>query len=206
MQEETKADKNYLYPVFLKMHELRLLLVGGGNVALEKLQSVLSNSPDTIVKIVAPMIRDGVREIVGFHKQCTIIERPFDEADLEGISIAICATDNKELHARIKVLANQRGLLVNVADTPELCDFYLGSIVQKGNLKIAVSTNGKSPTIAKRVKEVINEMIPEEIEELLNNMQAIRATMKGSSFEEKVKRLNEITSSLSANQKDISND
>jgi siroheme synthase-like protein len=152
------------------------------------------------------MIRDGVREIVKEYKQCTIIERPFDEADLEGISIVICATDNKELHARIKVLANQRGLLVNVADTPELCDFYLGSIVQKGNLKIAVSTNGKSPTIAKRVKEVINEMIPEEIEELLNNMQAIRATMKGSSFEEKVKRLNEITSSLSANQKDISND
>jgi siroheme synthase-like protein len=84
---------------------------------------------------------------------------------------------------------------VNVADTPELCDFYLGSIVQKGNLKIAISTNGKSPTIAKRIKEVLNETIPDEINDLLNNMQSIRDKMSVD-FAEKVKRLNELTKTL----------
>ena len=69
--------------------------------------------------------------------------------------------------------AHRAGKLVNVADKPELCDFYLSSIVKKGNLKIAISTNGKSPTIAKRLKEQINEMIPNEIENVLDNMQLI---------------------------------
>jgi siroheme synthase-like protein len=89
--------------------------------------------------------------------------------------------------------------LVNVADKPELCDFYLGSIVQKGNLKIAISTNGKSPTIAKRIKEVLNETLPEEIDNLLDNMQNIRNKIKGD-FTEKVKQLNEITKKLSQKQ------
>ena len=59
----------------------------------------------------------------------------------------------RQLHEEIKAMATEKGILVNVADTPDLCDFYLGSIVQKGNLKIAISTNGKSPTAAKRIKK-----------------------------------------------------
>lgn len=188
-------DRNNLYPIFLKLEELKLLLVGGGNVALEKLTSILSNSPGTVVTVVAPAIREEVKEFIVSYPNCTIVERSFEDADLDNKNIVICATDNRELHKQIKLLANKKGLLVNVADTPELCDFYLGSIVQKGNLKIAVSTNGKSPTIAKRVKETINEMIPEEMEDVLNNMRTIRNGM-AVSFEEKVKRLNEITKEL----------
>ncbi len=107
------------------------------------------------------------------------------------------ATDNPSLHEDIKAMAANKGILVNVADTPELCDFYLGSIVQKGSLKIAISTNGKSPTIAKRIKEMFNDMLPEEIDDLLNNMQTIRNGMKGS-FQDKIRQLNEITNSLVA--------
>jgi siroheme synthase-like protein len=197
MQKETMPDKNQLYPVFLKLHELRLLLVGGGNVALEKLQSVLANSPDTRITIVAPMIREEVRNLIATFPQCILVERPFEEPDIDNADVIICATDNKELHKQIKGLANKKKILVNVADTPELCDFYLGSIVQKGNLKIGVSTNGKSPTVAKRIKELLNDVLPEEVDELLDNMQAIRNKMKVS-FDEKVKRLNEITKELSA--------
>jgi siroheme synthase-like protein len=82
-----------------------------------------------------------------------------------------------------------------VADTPELCDFYLGSIVQKGNIKIAISTNGKSPTIAKRLKEVFEDMIPAEMEDVLDHLQTIRNRMK-LNFQQKVRRLNEITKEL----------
>ncbi len=199
MDSRNTVDNNQLYPVFLKLNEIQLLLVGGGNVALEKLTSVLSNSPDTAITIVAPMIRDEIKDFIALYPNCKIIQRPFEEDDLNTIGIVICATDNRELHRHIKLLANQKGLLVNVADTPDLCDFYLGSIVQKGNLKIAISTNGKSPTIAKRLKEAISEMIPDEMEGVLNNMQAIRNEMTVS-FTEKVKRLNELTKDLAANK------
>ena len=84
---------------------------------------------------------------------------------------------------------------MNVADTPDQCDFYLGSIVQKGNLKIAISTNGKSPTMAKRMKEVLQQALPNELDDSITNLNTIRNKLNGS-FETKVKRLNEITQVL----------
>src|SRR5690606_9260011 len=88
--------------------------------------------------------------------------------------------------------SRQKHKLLNVADTPELCDFYLSSIVKKGNLKIAISTNGKSPTIAKRLKETFSEVLPGELDEILDNMYKIRNRLNGN-FEHKVKKLNELT-------------
>src|SRR5215204_5360221 len=155
--------KNQLYPVFLKLDQLELLLVGGGNVGLEKLHSLLANSPEAKVSIVAPEVKDEIRKLVLRHPSCKIIQREFEKEDLKNKDLIILATDNKQLHEEIKALATAKGILVNVADTPDLCDFYLGSIVQKGNLKIAISTNGKSPTMAKRLKEVLNGAIPNEI-------------------------------------------
>jgi len=145
--------------------------------------------------VVAPFVREEVRELLQNHPTCKIIQRSFEESDLENKELAILATDDKELHRQIKSLANEKGILVNVADTPDLCDFYLGSIVQKGNLKIAISTNGKSPTIAKRIKEVLSDTIPDEINDLLDNLQSIRDKMNVD-FAEKVKRLNELTRTL----------
>ena len=92
-----------------------------------------------------------------------------------------------------------KGLLINVADKPELCDFYLGAVVQKGDLKIAISTNGKSPTIAKRLKEILNEGIPAELDDTLQNMSALRQTLKGD-FASKVKKLNQVTEGLINNK------
>src|SRR5690606_17113428 len=91
--------------------------------------------------------------------------------------------------------AKMQKKLINVADTPELCDFYLGSIVQKGNLKIAISTNGKSPTMAKRVKEVLNEAMPGELDEVISNLHTVRKKLNGN-FEQKVKKLNALTKLL----------
>jgi siroheme synthase-like protein len=187
--------KNRLYPIFVKLEDLELLLVGAGNVALEKLNSLLSNSPGAKLTIVAPEIKDEIRTLLKDHPSAKILQRPFNEGDLEDKHLAILATDNLELHKQIKSLAKTKGILVNVADTPDLCDFYLGSIVQKGNLKIAISTNGQSPTIAKRIKEMLNDALPAEIDELLNNMRNIRDKMS-IDFAEKVKRLNELTKTL----------
>lgn len=195
MPQELTNNKNNLYPVFLKLEQLETLLVGAGNVGLEKLQSLLANSPEAKITIVATQVKDEISELVQKHPSCKIFQRPFEESDLDNKDLVILATDNRKLHEQIKRLAEQRGILVNVADTPELCDFYLGSIVQKGNLKIAISTNGKSPTLAKRIRELLQEVIPEEIDELLNNLQQIRNRIAGD-FAEKVKQLNELTRSL----------
>jgi siroheme synthase-like protein len=107
----------------------------------------------------------------------------------------ISAVNDLQLSEQIRNDAKQKGKLINAADKPELCDFYLGSIVTKGNLKLAISTNGKSPTVAKRLKEIFNELLPEELDEVLNNIQQIREKLKGD-FQNKVNQLNEITKVL----------
>ena len=152
MSSTISIQKNTLYPVFLKLEQMHLLLVGAGNVGLEKLQSILGNSPASRVTIIAPMVRQEVREYVSEFDHCDIIEKPFEESDLEGKDLVVVATDDKALNEVIRDLAHERKIWVNVADTPALCDFYLGSIVQKGNLKIAISTNGKSPTTANELR------------------------------------------------------
>ncbi|MEJ8818455.1 TSUP family transporter [Lacibacter sp. H407] len=196
METRTEADKkNRLYPVFLKLEELRILLVGARNVGLEKLHSLLANSPEASITIVAPVVKDEVRKLVFKHPASVIVQREFEAADLENKDIVILATDNRKLHEEIRLLAKEKGLLVNVADTPDLCDFYLGSIVQKGNLKVAISTNGKSPTVAKRIKEVLNDALPGELDEVIENLHHVRNKLNGN-FEYKVKKLNSITKVL----------
>jgi uncharacterized membrane protein YfcA len=111
--------------------------------------------------------------------------------------VVIAATNDGELNKYARQSAHDRKLLINVADKPELCDFYLGSIVQKGDLKIAISTNGKSPTIAKRLKEVLNESLPDELDITLQQMSELRNSLSGD-FAYKVQKLNEVTSVLVA--------
>jgi siroheme synthase-like protein len=191
--------ENNLFPLFVKLEHLRLLLVGGGKVGLEKLQTVLQNSPATKITIVAPVIGEPIRELAARHSCIRLLERPYHPNDLEYADIAIVAVNDRAVSETVARDAKGKGLLVNVADTPDLCDFYLGSIVRKGHLKIAISTNGRSPTIAKRLKEEIGSMIPDEMDEVLENMQTIRQGLNGD-FSEKVRRLNDLTQVLVAKQ------
>ncbi len=193
--QNNKEIKNRLFPVFLKLEELDVLLVGGGNVGLEKLSAMLNNSPDTKVTMVADMFRDELREYVKDYPNVTLIERKFEFNDLNNRDLVILSTDNPDLHASIKRVTAERHILCNVADTPDLCDFYLGSIVQKGDLKIGISTNGKSPTMAKRMREFLDDIIPENIQNLLENLREIRKSIKGD-FQEKIRIMNEVTEGM----------
>jgi hypothetical protein len=196
---QSVAGGNTLFPVFLKLEQLHVLIVGGGNVGLEKLSAVLRNSPQAVITLVGREIRHDLRAFAADFPQVVLLEKVFEPADLDDKQLVVCATDNKALHREIRTLAHAQRLLVNVADTPEECDFYLGSIVQKGDLKIAISTNGKSPTIAKRLKEVFQETLPQELDELLQNMPAIREKL-GGDFSDKVRKLNALTASLAAGE------
>lgn len=190
------SDKgNELFPVFVKLNSLRTLLIGAGNIGLEKLTAIIGNSTRANVTVVAQAIKPAFYELAKVNPNLKLNEKVFTEDDLADVDIVFAATNNNELNAEIKALANAKGLLVNVADKPALCDFYLGSIVQKGDLKIAISTNGKSPTIAKRLKEILNEGIPAELDETLQNMSALRQNLNGD-FAAKVKKLNKVTERL----------
>jgi siroheme synthase-like protein len=161
---------------------------------MEKLNAIFQNSPEARVKLVATQISPEIREFTN-AKNIGCEERPFASSDLDDVKLVIVAINDKEASRQIYQQCQAKNILANVADTPELCDFYLSSVVHKGNLKIAISTNGKSPTVAKRVKEVLSEAFPEEIDEVLNNLENVRAMLSGD-FAEKVEQLNQITSVL----------
>lgn len=187
-------ERNNLFPIFLKLEALQTLIVGGGNVGLEKLSAILKNSPSANVTLIARSINDEIKELALKHGTVQLIERNFRLWDVWNKDLVLLATDDRKLHEAIREFTRSRNLLVNVADTPDLCDFYLGSVVTKGNLKIGISTNGKSPTISKRIREYLEEALPEDTNDLLDNMQKIREKIKGD-FSEKVKVLNEVTAS-----------
>lgn len=190
-----QEGKNTLYPIFLKLHQLQMLIVGGGNVGFEKLSFILKNSPDAKITMVATFFLEEVKVLAKTHN-VDIIERGFEEADLEDKDLVVCATDDFELHKEIVELTKERKILVNVADTPDLCDFYLGSIVSRGDLKIAISTNGKSPTLGKRIRQYLEDALPDNTQSILNNLKSFRDTLKGD-FQSKVEALNEVTKKLS---------
>lgn len=190
----TKTANN-LYPVFMQLQHLRVLVVGAGMVGTEKLHSLLRTAPDARVTVIAPAISGEIQAMADKYPQVILRQKPFEAADLKQHDLVFAATNLPELNATVYAAAHASGLLINVADTPALCDFYLGSIVNKGELKIAISTNGKSPTVAKRMREVLQEVIPEEMESALENMQQIRSKLNGN-FTEKVKKLNEVTAIL----------
>lgn len=197
MREKVISEKesNLLFPIFLKTEQLKLLIIGGGKVALEKLHAVLSSSPGTSVKLVATEIIPEVKTLAQSNSETELHQRPYTIQDISESDLVFAAVNDLEVAEQIRKDAKQEKKLLNIADKPELCDFYLSSIVKKGNLKIAISTNGKSPTVAKRLKETFNDAIPQEIDEVLENMHVIRQQLKGN-FENKVKKLNSLTRGL----------
>jgi precorrin-2 dehydrogenase / sirohydrochlorin ferrochelatase len=182
---------NTLFPIFLKGDLLQFLIVGGGNVGLEKVEALLKNSPHAHILVVAPLIKAEICELAKKH-DITIIKESYSDIYLKDINIAIVGTDQPEVNQQVRKDCKERNILVNVADTPHLCDFYLGSVVVKDDLKIAISTNGKSPTFAKRFREILEEILPNNLQQTLENLQSIRNQLKGD-FLYKVNKLNEIT-------------
>ena len=184
-------DYNPLYPIFLKAHNLQVVVIGGGFVAEEKLHFLLKSSPEANVTIVTPMIRPGTVALAK-KSSATVIEDVYNEKYIEQAHIVIATTDSPEVNKQVYHDCRKRNKLVNVADVPELCDFYMGGIVTKGNVKIAISTNGQSPTMAKRLRQLFEEVLPENINDLVKNLNDYRKTLKDD-FEYKVDHLNKLT-------------
>ncbi|TMU54662.1 precorrin-2 dehydrogenase/sirohydrochlorin ferrochelatase family protein [Flagellimonas algicola] len=187
-------ERNELYPVFLKVNNLKVLIVGGGNVGVEKLTFLLKSSPKAQVQMVAPEFLDATQQLAEKH-QVELTQERYDPKFLNGKHMVVACTDKPEVNEQVYNDCRERSILVNVADNPPFCDFYMGGIVTKGNVKVAISTNGKSPTTAKRLRQFFEDVIPDNIDDLVKNLNAYRETLKGD-FEQKVEALNEFTKGL----------
>ena len=187
-------SRNNLYPIFLKAKALHVLIIGGGNVAEEKLHFLLKSSPEAKVTIVSPMFRDGTLALAKSF-DVELIHDSYNDSYLKGKHMVIATTDVPDINVAIYNACKARHILVNVADNPPYCDFYMGGIVTKGHVKIAISTNGQSPTTAKRLRQFFEDVIPEDVDNLVQNLNEFRKTIKGD-FEQKVQTLNEFTKGL----------
>lgn len=202
MNMSDKTDTNPLFPIFINPLKVKYLIVGGGKSGTEKLFFLLKNSPEADITIVSPVVSSKIYELSDKYSNVRLQNKEFDPSDLLKKNIVIIATNNTDLNQRIRLEAKQLRLLVNVVDKPLLSDFYFGSVVTKGNLKIGISTNGKSPTFAKRFREILENILPDEMENVLDNLNTLRDNLK-SNFTEKVRELNKITSNLIVNNERI---
>ncbi|NNK18215.1 MAG: bifunctional precorrin-2 dehydrogenase/sirohydrochlorin ferrochelatase [Maribacter sp.] len=187
-------ERNNLYPIFLKASKLSILIVGGGNVAEEKLTFLTKSSPDANVVLVSPEFRESTSQLAKEYNAELILDE-YHEKYLDGKHMIVATTDNPEVNIQVFRDCRKQDKLINVADNPPYCDFYMGGIVTKGNVKIAISTNGKSPTTAKRLRQFFEEVIPEDINKMVLQLNSFRKTIKGD-FEQKVEKMNELTKTL----------
>jgi precorrin-2 dehydrogenase/sirohydrochlorin ferrochelatase len=187
-------ERNNLYPIFLKARQLHILIVGGGNVAEEKLRFLTKSSPDANVSMVAPEFREETKRLAQ-EFGATLIYDSYNPQYLDDKHMAIATTDSKEVNIQVYHDCRERHKLVNVADNPPYCDFYMGGIVTKGNVKVAISTNGQSPTAAKRLRQFFEDILPDDIDRLVKNLNAYRETLKGD-FQYKVDKMNQLTEPL----------
>jgi precorrin-2 dehydrogenase / sirohydrochlorin ferrochelatase len=160
-----------LFPAFLKLEGRRCLVVGAGPVAEEKIESLLR--ADAKVFVVAPKVTTRIGEWAA-SKKITLARRKFRPADLRGIFLVVAATSSPAAHAKIFELARRRSVLCNVVDDSAHCDFYYGSVVRRGMLQIAISTEGRSPALAQRIRKNLEKQFGPQYQGWIEEIGKIR--------------------------------
>lgn len=179
-----------LFPLFLKLRGRRCLIVGGGKISEGKTAGLLSTGAK--IRVVSPEV---TAQIAAWHrgKKVQWIKRKFRKADLAGAYMVIAATSSAAVHQIVYKEAQRRGILCNIVDVPELCDFYYGSVVQRGDLQIAISTAGASPSLAKRLRKKLEKEFGAEYGDWLKVLVKERESIRrgAASAGEKLKLLEE---------------
>jgi precorrin-2 dehydrogenase/sirohydrochlorin ferrochelatase len=163
------------YPLFLKLDAKRCLVVGGGAVAERKVQGLIQAGAAVVV--VSPTLTATLCRWSG-EGAITYVPRAFREEDVEGCALVIGATEYAEVNAQVATAARRRGILVNIVDTPELCDFIAPAVLRRGDVRIAVSTGGRSPTLAKRLRQGLEVLIGPEYGELAGLLGRLRTALR----------------------------
>lgn len=171
------------YPIILNLNSKKCLVVGGGEIALRKAKSLYEAG--AVLTVVAPDIHPDFRSIIGIN----IVERAYQDNDLVGNVLVIAATDDRELNAHISSQAQAAGIPVNVVDDPELCSFIAPAVVKRGDLIIAVTTSGKSPSLSKKIRKELEELYGSEYTEYVNILGELRKEIKNRFATQKEREL-----------------
>ena len=168
------GERVEMFPIFLKLEGRRYLVVGAGTIATPKIASLLRAGAE--VTVVAPEAGDEARRMAG-EGAIAWRGREFTESDLDGVFLVVTGTDQQEVNHRVARAARERNILVNSVDDPPDCDFYYPSLVRRGDLQIAISTAGKSPALAQRLREEIDALLEPELGDWLDELGATRLRM-----------------------------
>ena len=160
-----------LLPIFVKLTGRRCLLVGAGAVALQKIPALLTAEAD--LRVIAPRIRPEFERLAS-ENRIELLQREFTASDLDQTFLVIAATDDPSVNAAVHSAAVERNILCNSVDDPPHCDFYFGSVVNRGDLQIAISTTGESPAFAQRLRQEIDEQLPEDLGPWLHSLGQLR--------------------------------
>ena len=163
-----------MFPVFFKLQGRSCLVVGGGNIASPKIESLLRAGGE--VTVVAPRARPEI-EARFRAGELLWLARDFVDADLTGKFLVIAATDSQQVNHRVAESARSRRVLCNSVDDPPDCDFFYPSVVRRSDLQVAISTGGKSPALAQRLREEVDAMLPEDTGKWLDELGETRMKM-----------------------------
>lgn len=162
------------FPAFIKLDNKKILIVGGGHVAYEKLEHLLDFSSD--ITVIALEVSEQMHKTIK-EKGLIFLHRAYKTGDIKDYVIVVVAVDNIGLQAEIFEESKRYKCLCNSVDSVDYCDFIFPSYVKKDDLTIAISTSGASPAMAKYLKKYLKNIIPDGISEFLNEMKKLRETL-----------------------------
>jgi siroheme synthase-like protein len=174
-----------LFPMFLKLDGRKCVVVGAGNIAAQKLESLLESGAD--VRVVAPVASSEIQDLARSGR-IAWIQAEFQAEHLQDASLVIAATGNPEVNQAVYSAAQQRGVLCNSVDEPERCDFYYPALVRRGDLQIAISTAGKSPALAQRIRKELEEQFDSSYIGWLNWLGTVRALLFNRQIDPELRR------------------
>lgn len=168
------------YPINLDIKNRKCLVVGGGGVGTRKVMTLVDCGAK--VTVVSPDVSGQLLELAN-NGSIVLEKRSYRKTDLDGMFLVIGTTDDEELNRQISIDAEKLNMLCNIADRPKVCNFILPSIVNRGDLTISISTSGKSPALAKKLRIELEEQFGNEYAELLRLMGAIRKKLLSQKHE-----------------------
>ena len=163
------------YPVFLDIKEKRCVVIGGGNVALRKVNMLLDHTAG--VEIISPELCSELSQLVTEGK-VKAIQREYEPSDLDGAFLVVAATADSETNEQVAKEATERGILINVVDVPKLSNFIVPSYLRRGDVTIAVSTGGKSPALARKIRTELEQSFGDEYATLASLADEVRSELR----------------------------
>jgi precorrin-2 dehydrogenase/sirohydrochlorin ferrochelatase len=163
------------YPVFLDIAGKPVVVIGGGNIAYQKMANLVKAGAE--VTVVSPDLNKEMAALKAAGK-FRHLERDYEPGDLEGYAIAFVATDDRSVNSTVADEGKARKVWVNAVDDPPYCDFIMPGIAQKGDLIVAISTSGRSPAMARKMREEIEEFLTEAWAAMLELAAEVRAELR----------------------------